>query len=164
MATTVQTIYGASTAITLSASALASDTNLVAGRAGTTISSTGAADYVVSGIVTTSSTGVGAKQIELWSFAQVSTGYFTGLSTGYTGADANQTPNQKSVLKLLQIIPTTANTSVVYPWGPFSITQAHGGILPQVWGLYVVHNSCGALNGAAGSQIFQYQALTYTSS
>jgi hypothetical protein len=164
MATTVQTIYGTSAAITLSATGLVSDTNLVAGRAGTVVASTGAADYLISGIVTASSTGVGAKQIEIWAFAQVSTGYFTGLSTGYAGTDANQSPTQKSVMKLLQIIPTTTTTSAVYSWGPFSMAQANGGILPQNWGLFVVHNSCGALNGASGSQIFQYQPITFTSS
>jgi len=164
VATVVQTIYGTSAAITLSATGLASDTNLVAGRAGTIITSTGAVDYLVSGIVTTSSTGTAARQIELWSFVDVSTGYYTGLSTAYTGTDANATPNQKSNLKLVQIIPTTANTSVVYAWGPYSIAQVHGGVVPDSWGLYLVHNSCGALNGAANTQIFQYVPITYTSS
>lgn len=164
MAVVVSITYGSSTAITLSATGLAQDTALIAGRAGTAITSSGAADYLVSGIVTASSTGVGAKQIELWAFSQVSTGYYTGLSTAYAGTDAASSAAPKTLMKLLQIIPTTTVTSQVYPWGAFSIAQAFGGIVPNVWGLFLTHNSCGALNGVAGTQIFQYQAITYESS
>jgi hypothetical protein len=166
MATTVQTVYGSSTAVTISTSGLASDASLVAGRAGTVVTATGAVDYLVSGIITVSSATAPAagKQVEIWTFSQVSTGYFTGLSTSYTGTDANATPTQKAIMKLLQAVPLAATTSSVYSWGPFSIAQANGGIMPDGFGIYIVQNSCSALNGASGSQITQYKTITFTSS
>lgn len=166
MATTVQTVYGTSAAITLTSAGLASDSALTAGRAGTVVTSSGAVDYLVSGIITTSSSGTlgTSKQVEIWTFSQVSTGYYTGLSTAYTGADANASPTQKSIMKLLQIIPLGTGTSTVYSWGPFSIAQANGGLMPGSFGIFIVHNSCVALNAATGTQITQYQAVTFTSS
>jgi hypothetical protein len=166
MATTVQTVYGSSTAVTLTSAGLASDSAITAGRASTIITATGAIDYLVSGIVTTSSSGTlgTAKQVEIWTFSQVSTGYFTGLSTAYTGSDAANSPTQKGILKLLQIIPLGTGTSAVYSWGPMSIAQANGGIMPNSFGIFIVHNSCVALNAATGTQITQYQTVTFTSS
>lgn len=138
--TTASIIYGTPTAMTLTLDSLASDTNLVAGRASTAVDNTStlAIDYLVGGTVVAGTTPTTARQIEIWAY-----GMYDGTEYGgsATGSDANLTPDEKTNMRLLTVIPTVATSDKEYQWGPFSIAQAFGGVVPQKFGIYAVHNT-----------------------
>jgi len=78
----------------------------------------------------------------------------------YAGTDTEETEGtdfQKENLKLLTSVSAEAN--VGYHWGPVSVAQAFGGILPPKWGL-VLHNN-GSATMASGS-VAEYNGITYT--
>jgi len=142
--------YGSAVVMTMTLASLASDTNLVAGRQSTPVDqkdTDDAIDALVGGKVTTGTTPTTARQIEVWAFGSYDD---TEMSGGAGATDANFTPDEKTLFKLLTVIPTVATSDKVYHWGPFSVAQAFGGMIPVQWGLYIVHNTGVALN-ATGS-------------
>ena len=163
--TQAQTLWGSPVAMTITLASLASDTNLIAGRESTVVNSTAsfAVDFLVGGTITASSTSATAsRQIEIWAYGTYDG---TSYSAGATGSDANFSPTgEKTLLKLLTIIPTDATSSHAYQWGPFSIAQAFGGVAPLSWGSYVVHNMGSALSATGANHEMEYIPVYYTSS
>jgi hypothetical protein len=43
-------------------------------------------------------------------------------------------------MKLVTIIPSVQGSST-YQWGPFSVAQVYGGLMPTRWGIFVTHNT-----------------------
>lgn len=160
--TTATPLYGTPAALTVTLASLASDTNLVAGRASTSIdnSSVDAIDCIVGGKVTTGTSPTASRQIEVWAYGSYDG---TSYSGGATGSDANLTPQAKTLLRLLTVIPTTSTSDQAYTWGPFSVATAFGGTMPYKWGIYVVHNTGVALNATGGNHEVKYTSVKYES-
>ena len=161
--TTSTISYGTSTALTMTPASLASDTNLIAGRQSTVIDNTSdlAIDALVGGKVTTGTGPTTAKQIEVWAFGSYD-GTTYGAGAGAT--DANFSPTgEKTLMSLLTIIPTDATSDHTYEWGPFSVAQAFGGVMPKKWGIFIVHNTGVALNATAGNHEVKYTPVKYAS-
>jgi len=160
---TATPIYGTPTAMTITLASLASDTNLVAGRESTALDqkdTLDAIDVLVGGKVTTGTTPTASRQIEIWAYASYDDTEFSGSATG---SDANLTPDAKTNLRLLTIIPTVNTSDKTYKWGPFSIAQAYGGSMPVQFGIYVVHNTAVNLNATAGNHEVVYTTVKYES-
>jgi hypothetical protein len=160
--TTATPLYGTTTAMTITLASLASDTNLVAGRQ-STVAANGtddAIDALVGGKVTTGTTPTASKQIEVWLFGSYDD---TEYSAGAGASDANLTPDTKTLLKLLTIIPTVNTSDKAYRWGPFSVAQAFGGVMPENWGVYIVHNTGVNLNATGGNHEVHYTPVKYES-
>jgi hypothetical protein len=148
---------------TITLAALASDTNLVAGREGTAIDNNAtddAIDSMVGGKITTGTSPTASRQIEVWLAGSYDGTTFSG---GATGADANLTPSEKTLLKLLTIIPTVNTSNKTYQWGPFSVAQAFGGTMPRKWSVYIVHNTGVALNATGGNHEVKHTPVKYES-
>lgn len=159
--TTATTLHDAATTDTITIASLASDTNLVAGRAGTAVShEDGEIDSVVGGKVTTGTSPTASRQIEVWAYGSYDG---TSYSGGATGSDANLTPQEKTLLRLLTIIPTVNTSDKTYTWGPFSMAQAFGGSLPRKTGVYVVHNTGVNLNSTSGNHEVKRTPIKYSS-
>lgn len=154
--------YAAAVTLTHTLASLASDTNLVAGRASTAIDNTvaDAIDCLVGGKVTTGTSPTADRQIEIWAYASYDGTSFSG---GATGTDANLTPQAKSLLKLLTVIPTSNVSNQTYTWGPISIAQAFGGVVPPEWGIFIVHNTGAALHATAGNHEVKYTPIKFES-
>lgn len=148
---------------TITLASLASDAALLAGREGTAIDNNAtddAIDAVLGGFVTTGTSPTAARQIEVW----LSGSYDgTSFSGGAAGADGNLTPQEKTLLKLLTIIPTGATSNQKYTWGPFSVAQAFGGTMPRKWNVYVVQNTGAALNATGGNHEVKHTPVKYES-
>ena len=86
----------------------------------------------------------------------------TNYTASATGSDANLTPGEKTLLKLLQVIPTIATSNKPYTWGPFSVAQAFG-VMPTHWGVYIVHNTAVNLNATGGNHFVKYRGGKYVS-
>ncbi len=149
--TTTTPVYGSKVTHTITLASLATDANLLAGRAGTAIDqkdTDDAIDAIVGGLVTTGTTPTTARQIEVWAYSSYNdTTYIEGI----TGSDANVTLVTKPTLRLLTIIPTIATSDKTYRWGPFSVAQAFGGFVPVQWGIFIVHNTGVNLNSTGGN-------------
>lgn len=149
---------------TITLAALASDTNLVAGRAGTSIDNNAtddAIDAMVGGKVTTGTSPTASRQIEVWAYGSYDG---TSYSGGASGSDANLTPTgSKTLLRLLTVIPTGSTSDVTHTWGPFSVAAAFGGAMPRKWGIYVVHNTGQNLNATGGNHEVKHTPIKYES-
>lgn len=154
--------YAAAATLTHSLASLASDTNLVAGRASTAVDNTtvDAIDCLVGGKVTTGTSPTADRQIEVWAYGSYDGTSFSG---GATGSDANLTPQNKTLLKLLTVIPTSNVSNKTYTWGPISIAQAFGGVVPPEWGIFIVHNTGVALHATAGNHEVKYTPIKFES-
>jgi hypothetical protein len=78
----------------------------------------------------------------------------TNYSGGCTGADAAYTPadGQGDELRYLTSITVDADTAASYVFGPISVAQAFGGILPSKWGV-VVRNGIGQALATTGHEV-----------
>lgn len=148
---------------TITLASLASDTNLVAGREGTAIDNNGtddAIDAMIGGKVTTGTSPTAARQIEVWLAGSYDGTSYSGAATG---SDANLTPAEKTLLKLITIIPTVNTSNKTYTWGPFSVAQAFGGCMPRKWSVFIVHNTGVALNATGGNHEVKHTPVKYES-
>lgn len=155
--------FGSKVTHTITLASLASDTNLVAGREGTAIDqkdTDDAIDALVGGTVTTGTGPTTSRQIEVWAYGSYDDTNFSGSATG---SDANLTPSEKTLLRLLTIIPTGSTSDKAYKWGPFSVAQAFGGILPVQWGIYIVHNTGVNLNATGGNHEVEHFPVKFES-
>lgn len=69
---------------------------------------------------------------------------------GASGSDAAYTNAEESLFRLVSIIPVTATSNKDWIFGPVSVAQAFGGVMPSKWGV-VVLNSTGAALNATGT-------------
>jgi hypothetical protein len=158
---TATPVYGTPTAMTITIAALASDTTLVAGRAGTAVDqkdTLDAVDVLVGGKITTGTSPTAARQIEVWAYASYDDTEFSGSATG---SDANLTPDEKTTMRLLQVIPTVNTSNKTYKF--LSIANAFGGTVPVQFGIYVVHNTGVALHATGANHEIVYITVKYES-
>jgi hypothetical protein len=163
----IKTKYPAtsSTALAIALAALATDTNLLIGRASTAVDNTANQDidHLVSGVITTGTTPTVSTRIEVWAYASYRTA--AGVPTypdAITGADAAKTMNSANVkagaLRLVASLTVDATSDRAYPFAPVSIAALFGA-MPKFWGLLVVHNTGVALNATAGNHIIEYERI-----
>lgn len=150
--TTYTPAYQAAVTLTCTLASLATSVGAVAGRESTAQDNKDtddAVDALVGGKVTVGTTPTVNTQIEIWAYGSYDDVSFSG---GASGSDAALTPSDKSLMKLLCVIPSVAATSnVTHTWGPFSIAQAFGGMVPPRWGIWISHNTGVNLNSTAGN-------------
>lgn len=161
--TTATPLYGTPTAMTITLASLASDTSLVAGRESTALDqkdTLDAIDVLVGGKVTTGTSPTASRQIEVWAYGSYDDTEFSGSASG---SDANLTVVAKTTMRLLVIIPTSSTSDVAYKWGPYSIAQAFGGVIPVQFGIFIVHNTGVNLNSTSGNHEVYYTTVKYES-
>lgn len=161
--TTVTPSYGSKVTMTITLASLASDSSLAAGRESTAVDNKDtdqAVDALVGGIVTTGTTPTASRQVEVWAYGSYDDTNFSG---GATGSDANLSPGEKTLMRLLTIIPTSSSSNISYKWGPFSVARAFDGAMPVQWGIFIVQNTGAALNATGGNHEVEYYPIKYTS-
>lgn len=162
--TTATPVYGTKVTMTITLASLATSSTLTVGRESTAVDNKDtddAIDALVGGIVTVGTTPTANTQIEIWAYGSYDDTNFSGAATG---TDAALTPTAKSTMRLLEVIPNSGTTSnVAYKWGPKSIAQAFGGIVPVQWGIWVTHNTGVNLNSTAGNHEIEYFPVKFES-
>lgn len=162
MATFIQPTYGTWTAITCDIGALASDANLLAGRAGTVVSNeTDRFDDVqVAGKVAVHASSAPTVDKEIRVYLYMGLDATPRYPDGITGSDANKTltsgKTRTSGLHLAKVITVSAVAAVVYDFS-FSLLPIFG-FIPEQWGVFIVHDTGQAL-AASGSQDLRYRGL-----
>ncbi|MDN8617856.1 hypothetical protein [Variovorax ginsengisoli] len=166
MAAQIKTSYPATStvALTLTTASLASDTNLLAGRASTAVDNTTNVDldHLLSGAIRTGTSPTVSTTIEVWAYSYLSIASGTPTyADGITGTDANKSMTSANVknagLRLVTAITVDNTTGRDYPIPPTSIAGLFGGVLPPFWGIFVVHNTAVALN--ATQVALQYERV-----
>lgn len=151
--------------ITMAVASLASDTNLLAGRASTAVSNitNRYLDALVSGKVRVGTSPTGGV-IELWAYAawDGTPAYVDGI----TGTDANDTLTSANVkasgMRYLWATSVDTTSARDYFIPPTSIAQTFGQVPPQ-WGLFLVHSTGVALDSTAGNHYFAFRGIKYDS-
>lgn len=151
----VKIAYATGTAYTLSLNSLASDSNLLIGRASTAIDNTTNLyeDYLISGEFKMGTTPTTGTFVEVWAYAI--RGDDTNYPLGITGTDAGFTmPSLGAKLSglariaVVQVDLTT--TGQVFDFKARSLASAFGGTAPSKHGLFIVHNCGAAFDATAG--------------
>lgn len=158
--TTATPVFSSPVTMTITLTGLASDASLLAGRQTTLVDqkdTDDAIDCLVGGKITTGTTPTASRQIELWAIGTPDDATFTA---GAGASDAAFTPTgEKTLLKLLEIIPTDGTSDHTYEFGPYSVAAAFGGMIPAQWGVYVVHNTGVNLNATATNHFITYHPI-----
>lgn len=152
-----------SVALTITLASLASDTNLLAGRAGTAVDNRTNLDldHLLSGQITTGTSPTVDKTIEIWVAAPISIA--SGTPTypdSITGTDAAKTMTSNYVkqiaLRRAAAISVDATSNRAYPIAPVSIAALFDDNMPPFWLAFVVHNTGVALHATSGNHFLHY--------
>lgn len=156
---TVKPLYASEATITISPASLASDTNLLAGRASTVVdnSTNKYADALVSGKVRVGTTPTVSRTIEVWAYAQFNdTPTYPDSITGSDAAKTMTSANVKSsALRLLWATTVDATSDRDYFMPPTSVADRFG-FMPKRWGLFIVHDTVAALHATGGNHEFKF--------
>lgn len=128
---------------------LASDVNLLNGYESNAVDNTATldVDHLISGSVTMSpSTPTASRVVQVWAYSMQWLLLNYGLPptpfTGVAGARSAPSANWRdSALRLLWMTVTDAASNRNYTMPPTSIAQAFGGIMPPMYGIWVVQSS-----------------------
>ncbi len=155
-------------AITCNLASLASDTNLLAGRAGTAIDNTTNVDldHLLSGFIRTGTSPTAGTKIEVWaySYTSIASGTPTYIDS-ITGTDANKTMTSRNVmfagLAPVTTIVVDSNSNRDYYIKPTSIAALFGQ-MPPFWGIFIVQNTTVALNSTQTALQYERVQNQYT--
>lgn len=165
---TVTPLYAATVAVTigLHSTPLASSSSFTTGRESSVIDNTTNkyVDALLAGQITVGTTPTVNTQINVYVFAPLDdTPTYPDVMDG---TDSDETLTSAGVgqgfLKLaavLSVDSTTSNRS--YAFGPVSVAQLFGGVLPPRWGVFVSHNTGVALNSTSGNHFIKYTGVKY---
>jgi len=113
-------------------------------------------DVLVGGLITTGTSPTVSTNIVIYTYGSVDggtlySGNASGTDAAYTGPSAQ--------LKKLGVITVDATSDKGYEFGPFSIAQAFGGVVPADWGLVFKNETGVALNATGGNHDINYQGV-----
>jgi hypothetical protein len=147
---------------------LASDLNLLSGwqSAIEDNTTTLAADILLSGKVTVGVTPSVDRVIYVYAWAQLDPTTPVRPENFGTTASVRSIVSDGTAANFLRPIAAmnvdSSTTNRIYWFGPVSLAQTFGGVLPAKWGLWVVHNTTAALDSISGSFAFWYTPTYYT--
>lgn len=150
----IKNAYAASAALTITLNALASDTNLLAGRESTVVDNTSNKylDYLLAGAISTGTSPTTAREIRVYVYAMLDDSNYPDVFDGTDSAETVTNAGiRDSCLKLAAVISTVATSDLAYPFGPVSVRSLFGGTLPPKWGVFVTHNTAVNLRSSANA-------------
>lgn len=165
----VKLAYGSSAALTigLHSTPLASSSSLVAGRESTAVDNTTNKyiDALLSGKITTGTSPTGNPgQILVYVY-----GSYEDTPTYpdvLDGTDSDETFTSAGILNgsvnLIAAISTDTTSNRTYWFGPRSVANCFGGVMPKFWGVFVTQSSGVALNSTSGNHAIWYTPVYET--
>lgn len=118
-------------------------------------------DAHLGGSIQTGTTPTANGTIDIYAYGSYDGTNFTG---GASGSDAAYTADGEELLfPLLLSITVDATSDQDYVFGPVSVAQAFGGVLPETWGIVIENNTGAALNATGTNNEIQFFGVTYTS-
>lgn len=118
-------------------------------------------DAHIGGSIQTGTTPTANGTIDIYAYGTYDGTNYTG---GASGTDGAYTADGEELLfPLLLSITVDATSDQDYVFGPVSVAQAFGGVLPSKWGIVIENNTGAALNATGTNNEVQFQGVTYTS-
>lgn len=118
-------------------------------------------DAHLGGSIQTGTTPTANGTIDIYAYGTYDGTSFTG---GASGSDAAYTADGEELLfPLLLSITVDATSDTDYVFGPISVAQAFGGILPETWGIVIENNTGAALNATGTNNEIQFFGIEFTS-
>jgi hypothetical protein len=155
---TATTNYGSSAAITLTLTSLGNGS----WRQSTVVdnSTNKYLDALAGGSVQVGTSPTANSAIEIYAYGERDdAGNYT---SGASGSDGSYTADgEEDELKLLEVITVDGTSDQDYEWGPVSVAQAFGGILPRKWGLVFKNGTGAAFNGTGSNNETKYQGIKF---
>lgn len=147
-------------AITLAS--LATSSTLLAGRESTAIVNTTNLylDALLAGNIRVGTSPTGG-QIEVWLYGAISgTPSYPDVLTGSdAGATITSVNVKRGGLKLAKVIEIGTTSDRDYPFGPISVAQRFGGVLPDRWGAFVTHSTGVNLHSTGGTHFLRFRGV-----
>ena len=117
-------------------------------------------DAMVFVTVKTNASGTSASgSCNVYAYGTVDGG--SNYSDGATGSDGSITLTSPPNMRLIGTINCVANAAT-YKAGPFAVSLAFGGVLPDHWGIVVENKTGGTLDASVGTAIYQGVEGQYT--
>lgn len=162
-----QTInYAAAATITISPENVASSSGFTAGVESNVIDNTTNKydDALLAGTWTAGTTPTTNTNVYVYVFAvrDDSPTYpdvFDGTASAETLTSAGVGAGFLKLAGALFIDSTTSDR--VYSFGPVSVAQLFGGIMPPKWGIFITHNTGANSNSTAGNHVWKYTGIKY---
>lgn len=158
--TTLKPSYGAAVSLACTTTALASDSNLLAGRQSNVANNSTdlGDDILLTGTIATSGTITINTVIEIWVFSSVDNTNFTGGAANTGDADLTEASlGMKRTMALGAVIDQTDTTARTYPIPTISLAELFGTV-PEYWGVFIVQNTGATL----GATALKYLPVQYT--
>lgn len=115
-------------------------------------------DAQVGGSVQTGTTPTVDTTIKVLAYASYDG---TNYTAGCSGTDGAYTADgEEGLLKTLEVIKVDATSDQDYVWGPVSVAQAFGGILPVKWGIVILNSTGATLNATGTNNEIQFTGIT----
>lgn len=118
-------------------------------------------DAHLGGSIQVGTTPTANGTIDIYAYGSYDGTNFTG---GASGTDSAYTADGEELLfPLLLSIIVDATSDQDYVFGPVSVAQAFGGVLPETWGIVIENNTGATLNATGTNNEIQFFGITYTS-
>lgn len=149
--------YAASSDLSITLASLATSASWLAGAESAEVDNTTNKylDYLVGGRVTVGTTPTVNTEIRVYIVALLNDTTYPDIFDGTASAETITSAGVGSgFLKLGASMLVDATTSDrVYPFGPFSVAQLFGGVLPKKFVVFVAHNTGVNLNSTGGNHV-----------
>lgn len=162
----IQTAYGASSAVTITLTSLATSASLIAGQESTAIVNTTGLylDYLVAGSIMTGTTPTGGA-IEVHAVGILNDTTWPDVFDGTNSAETVTSSDIKvAICRPIAslVIDTTSNRA--YPFGPIGVASLFGATAPpKQFVIFVTHNTGVALNATATNHFISVTPVYATS-
>lgn len=164
--TDLKLAYAASAAYTITLASLATSSTLVAGQESNSVdnSSNLYLDYLVGGKITTGTTPTTAKSINIFTVGTVDdTPTWPDVFDGTDSAETWTSVDMRNAASALLAATTTDNTSNrTYWFGPRSLANCFGGVLPKLHVLWVTHDTAVNLHATGSNHVLSYKGAYLT--
>lgn len=116
-------------------------------------------DALIGGSIQTGTTPTAETRIEVYLYASYDG---TNYTAGCSGTDGAYTADgEENLLKLIEVIIVDATTGQDYVFGPISVAQVFGGIMPSKFGVVIKNATGAALDATGTNNHIKYTGIKY---
>lgn len=162
----VTVTYATPSALTITLASLATSSTLVAGRESNEIDNTTNkyVDALLQGKITTGTTPTTDKLIAVYVWGSDTSAATTARDV-IDGADSVETITSDKIrdgfLRLAATMAVDATSDRTYEFGPVSVANLFGGVMPRYWGVFVTHATGVNLNSTGSNHAIQFTGIKY---
>ena len=117
-------------------------------------------DALIGGSIQVGTSPTNGNTISVFVYGTFDGTLYTG---GASGSDAAYTNAEEVLFRLVSVIPVTSTSNKDWIFGPVSVAQAFGGVLPSKWGVVVLNSTGATLNATGTNNTIKFIGVKYDS-